>query len=60
MLKTIIFKNCFVTASPVTYSIVEGNTYNAFLIEDKTGKIRVNSQLDYENITSVSEMYNHA
>lgn len=40
------------TASPVTYSIVEGNTYNAFLIEDKTGKIRVNSQLDYENITS--------
>ncbi|XP_075221903.1 DE-cadherin-like [Lycorma delicatula] len=40
------------TASPVTYSIVEGNTGNAFLIEPKTGKIRVNSHLDYENITS--------
>ncbi|KAE8744365.1 hypothetical protein FOCC_FOCC009018 [Frankliniella occidentalis] len=40
------------TASPVTYSIVEGNTYNAFFIETATGKIRVYSQLDYENITS--------
>jgi len=40
------------TASPVTYSIIEGNTGNAFLIEPKTGKIRVNNQLDYENITS--------
>ncbi|KAG8306866.1 hypothetical protein J6590_037459 [Homalodisca vitripennis] len=40
------------TASPVTYSIVEGNTNNAFLVETQTGKIRVNSQLDYENITS--------
>ncbi|XP_025194494.1 DE-cadherin isoform X1 [Melanaphis sacchari] len=39
------------TASPVTYSIVDGNIYNAFLIENTTGKIKVNSQLDYENIT---------
>lgn len=42
------------TASPVTYSIVEGNTYNAFFIEPTTGKVRVYNQLDYENITSVS------
>lgn len=42
------------TASPVSYSIVEGNIYNAFLIESTTGKIKVNSQLDYENITNVS------
>lgn len=42
------------TASPVSYSIVEGNIYDAFLIESTTGKIKVNSQLDYENITSVS------
>lgn len=42
------------TASPVTYSIVDGNIYNAFLIENTTGKIKVNSQLDYENITNVS------
>ncbi|XP_021942527.1 DE-cadherin isoform X2 [Zootermopsis nevadensis] len=40
------------TASTVRYSIVGGNTYDAFLIEDLTGKIRVNSKLDYENITS--------
>lgn len=33
---------------------MDGNTYDAFLIEDLTGKIRVNSKLDYENITSVS------
>jgi hypothetical protein len=45
------------TASPVTYSIVEGNIYNAFLIENTTGKIKVNSQLDYENITDVSASY---
>lgn len=42
------------TASPVTYSIVDGNIFNAFLIENTTGKIKVNSQLDYENITNVS------
>ncbi|PSN30050.1 DE-cadherin [Blattella germanica] len=38
--------------STVRYSIVEGNTYDAFLIESLTGRIRVNSKLDYENITS--------
>ncbi|XP_054263289.1 DE-cadherin-like [Macrosteles quadrilineatus] len=38
--------------SSVTYSIIDGNTGNAFLIEPKTGKIRVNSPLDYENTTS--------
>lgn len=46
------------TASLVTYSIVEGNTNNAFLIESTTGKIRVNSKLDYENITNVSGFLN--
>jgi hypothetical protein len=44
----------FATASIVKYSILDGNTYDAFFIEDLTGKIRVNSKLDYENITSVS------
>jgi hypothetical protein len=44
----------FATASAVRYSIIGGNTYDAFLIEDLTGRIRVNSKLDYENITSVS------
>lgn len=42
------------TASPVTYSITKGNDFSAFLIESTTGKIKVNSQLDYENITNVS------
>ncbi|XP_014244956.1 DE-cadherin isoform X2 [Cimex lectularius] len=40
------------TASLVTYSIVEGNENKAFLIENKTGKIRVLGQLDYETKTS--------
>lgn len=40
------------TASTVKYSIVDGNTNDAFVIEDLTGKIRVNSKLDYENITN--------
>ncbi|XP_066996058.2 DE-cadherin [Anabrus simplex] len=39
------------TASPVVYSIIDGNTYDAFLIENTTGKIRVKNKLDYENIT---------
>lgn len=38
---------------------MRGNTYSAFLIEDLTGKIRVNSPLDYENITSVSNSAKH-
>lgn len=39
------------TASPVTYSIVAGNTNDSFYIEGTTGKIRVNKDLDYEQIT---------
>ncbi|XP_011641740.1 DE-cadherin isoform X2 [Pogonomyrmex barbatus] len=39
------------TASPVTYSIIAGNTDNSFYIEATTGKIRVNKTLDYEKIT---------
>ncbi|KAM0730456.1 DE-cadherin [Formica fusca] len=39
------------TASPVTYSIISGNTDNSFYIEATTGKIRVNKPLDYEKIT---------
>ena len=42
------------TASPVTYSIISGNTNNSFYIESTTGKIRVNQQLDYEKITEYS------
>lgn len=42
------------TASPVSYTITDGNVYNAFLIENTTGKIKVNSKLDYESITNVS------
>lgn len=39
------------TASPVTYSIIQGNTNYSFYIESTTGKIRVNNPLDYEKIT---------
>lgn len=39
------------TASPVTYSIIAGNTNGSFSIERTTGKIRVNKTLDYEQIT---------
>ncbi|XP_014469556.1 PREDICTED: DE-cadherin isoform X2 [Dinoponera quadriceps] len=39
------------TASPVTYSIIAGNTNGSFSIERTTGKIRVNQTLDYEQIT---------
>ncbi|XP_026497557.1 DE-cadherin isoform X4 [Vanessa tameamea] len=42
------------TASVVTYSIVAGNTYDAFVIRNFTGEIRVNNELDYENITNYS------
>ncbi|XP_070519670.1 DE-cadherin isoform X2 [Cardiocondyla obscurior] len=38
------------TASPVTYSIISGNTDDSFYIE-ATGKIRVKKPLDYEKIT---------
>ncbi|XP_046385444.1 DE-cadherin isoform X3 [Ischnura elegans] len=40
------------TASAVMYSIIDGNTFDAFAIEKMTGKIRVNKPLDYENTTS--------
>ncbi|XP_026332342.1 DE-cadherin isoform X2 [Hyposmocoma kahamanoa] len=40
------------TASVVTYSIISGNTYDAFSITNYTGEIRVKNPLDYENITS--------
>ncbi|XP_076759576.1 DE-cadherin [Xylocopa sonorina] len=39
------------TASPVTYSIISGNTDDSFYIEGTTGKIRVKKPLDYEKIT---------
>lgn len=38
-------------ASPVTYSIVSGNTDDSFYIEAPTGKICVNKPLDYEKTT---------
>lgn len=41
-------------ASQITYTIVSGNTGDAFKIESSTGKISVNSPLDYENITEYS------
>lgn len=41
------------TSSSVTYSIVAGNTYDAFYIEENTGKIKIKNHLDYENITGV-------
>ncbi|KAL1114964.1 hypothetical protein AAG570_007787 [Ranatra chinensis] len=40
------------TASPVSYSIIEGNENDTFLIGDKTGEIRVKKQLDYETLTA--------
>lgn len=46
----IYFSHIFL-ASVVTYSIVSGNTYDAFVIKNITGEIRVNNELDYENIT---------
>lgn len=38
-------------ASQIKYTIESGNIGNAFKIEQQTGKITVNSRLDYENIT---------
>ena len=51
-----MFYVSILAASVVKYSILEGNIDSAFLIESLTGKIRVNSTLDYENITSVSHI----
>ncbi len=41
-------------ASQISYTIVNGNIGDAFKIESSTGNIRVNSPLDYENITEYS------
>lgn len=49
-----LFFFTFFIATQVIYSIVSGNTYDAFSIENTTGKIRVNNKLDYENITQYS------
>jgi hypothetical protein len=38
------------TASYIVYSIIEGNTDDAFYIEDTTGRIKVKNKLDYEKI----------
>lgn len=38
-------------ASKITYTIVSGNTNDAFKIERSTGTIKVNSALDYETTT---------
>lgn len=38
-------------ASQITYTIVSGNIGDAFKIESTTGKISVNSPLDYETLT---------
>lgn len=40
------------TASLITYSITDGNIANAFYMEEATGRIKVNVQLDYETIES--------
>lgn len=39
------------TASQISYSIVSGNIGDAFKIDEATGAISVNNQLDYETIT---------
>ncbi|XP_053663837.1 DE-cadherin-like [Anopheles marshallii] len=39
-------------ASIITYSIIEGNVGDAFKIDENTGRISVNSRLDYETIRS--------
>ncbi|KAG8237691.1 hypothetical protein J437_LFUL017859 [Ladona fulva] len=40
------------SASLIVYSIIDGNTFDSFYMENITGKIRVNTRLDYENTTS--------
>lgn len=39
------------TASAIEYSIESGNTNSSFKIESSTGRITINQQLDYEQIT---------
>lgn len=51
------FNNAFYndfSASIVTYSIIAGNTNDAFSITSHTGEIRVHTPLDYEVVTSYS------
>lgn len=38
------------TASLIIYSIISGNTDDVFSIENTTGRIKVNKQLDYEKV----------
>ncbi|XP_066158590.1 DE-cadherin [Euwallacea fornicatus] len=38
------------SASLIIYSIVEGNIDDAFVIENTTGRIKVNKQLDFEKV----------
>ncbi|XP_038114556.1 DE-cadherin [Culex quinquefasciatus] len=47
----VVIANDVDTASVITYSIVSGNIGNAFKIDENTGAISVNNELDYENIT---------
>nr|XP_023019131.1 DE-cadherin [Leptinotarsa decemlineata] len=42
------------TASLISYSITAGNLNDSFMIENSTGRIKVNAKLDYEQI----EQYN--
>lgn len=39
-------------ASVITYSIKDGNTDDAFAIEESTGRIRVHKELDFEKVES--------
>ncbi|KAK4871853.1 hypothetical protein RN001_015977 [Aquatica leii] len=38
------------TASLIVYSIIGGNINNAFMIENTTGRIKVNNELDFDTI----------
>ncbi|KAK4871852.1 hypothetical protein RN001_015976 [Aquatica leii] len=38
------------TASLIVYSIIDGNINDAFMIENTTGRIKVNNKLDFETI----------
>ncbi|XP_045482485.1 DE-cadherin [Harmonia axyridis] len=40
------------TASLITYKIVDGNVGDAFVIENTTGRIKVNKKLDFEKVES--------
>ncbi|XP_044765888.1 DE-cadherin [Coccinella septempunctata] len=40
------------TASLITYKIVDGNVDDAFVIENTTGRIKVNKELDFEKVES--------